>query len=235
VQHTRLRDHQTGQVDYTVTSAATTDPWFANTGFHPGDVIKDVVGNEWDGIPTWLPPECNKPGLVVLFHYEGPPQNADAVRYTAPSGARVFASGAQQFSWGLDTFDTRRFGHSTPADPRLQQFMRNALDDLLRPASPQRYRLRVGHHSVHIHYAPPQDPRIRGILVFRHDGSSAFSPGEPEVVRVCFSTDGRCRDTVPLNGRTVRYAAVAVDEWGESAPLVTEPLRLVPGTRLRTP
>ena len=78
-----------------------------------------------------------KPGLVTLFHYEGQPSNADAVRYTALSGARVFAGGAQQLSWSLDPFNTGRFGRTLPADARLQQFMRNALADLTRPAAPK--------------------------------------------------------------------------------------------------
>ena len=42
-------------------------------------------------------------------------QNGDAVRFTAPSGARVFASGAQQFSWALD--DWRSDGSLFPAPP----------------------------------------------------------------------------------------------------------------------
>src|SRR5262249_11329495 len=95
VMHLRLRLHQYGPVDYTVTDAAASDPWFAGTGFKPGDKVVDIVGNEWDSLPDPPPPrECVKPGLRVLFHYEGEPANADAVRYTAPSGARVFAGGA---------------------------------------------------------------------------------------------------------------------------------------------
>ena len=104
----RIREHQTGPVDYTVTEAATTDPWFAGTGFVPGDKVLDVVGNEWDSLPEQpVPPQCVKPGLVDLFHYEGEPQKADAVRFTTTSGARVFSGGAQQLSWSLDPFNTR--------------------------------------------------------------------------------------------------------------------------------
>lgn len=97
------------------------DPWFAGTNLTTSSVLFDLVGYEWDVVH----PDCNTPTLTVLFHYEGAPSNADAVRYTAPSGARVFSSGTLQFSWGLD--DWGRPGHASPG---LQQFMRNALLDL---------------------------------------------------------------------------------------------------------
>jgi hypothetical protein len=51
--------------------------------------------------------------------------NPSAVRYTAPSGARVFSSGSIRFAVGLDPLNGR-------GDPRLQRFMRNALADLKR-------------------------------------------------------------------------------------------------------
>jgi len=113
VEHLRLRAHESGPVDYTVTAAANTDPWFAGTGFKQGDKVLDVVGNEWDSLPTPPPAECVK-GLTVLFEYPGvaPELPADAVRYTAPSGARVFAGGAQQLSWPLDTALTAGLGLS---------------------------------------------------------------------------------------------------------------------------
>jgi hypothetical protein len=72
------------------------------------------------------------PPLTVLFRYQGlggygEPTRAEAVRYTAPSGARVFSSSSLQFVWGLDNY----YGHpDAPLDPRLQRFMRNALADL---------------------------------------------------------------------------------------------------------
>jgi hypothetical protein len=47
VMYMRLREHQTGPIDYTVTSAAAADTWLAGTGFNVGDVVKGVVNNEW--------------------------------------------------------------------------------------------------------------------------------------------------------------------------------------------
>ena len=121
-------------LDYTVTPAGAADPWLAGTGFNAGDTVAGVVGREHDVINPY-PMSCFHPGLTTLFHYDGGgvDQNGDAVRFTAPSGARVFASGAQQFTWALD--DWRSDGslfpeppiqpwRGVPVDPRLQQFMR---------------------------------------------------------------------------------------------------------------
>jgi hypothetical protein len=90
-------------LDYPVTDAGAADRWLAGTGFHAGDTIVGVVGREHDVLNPY-PESCVHPGLTVLFHYDGGgvDQDGDAVRFTAPSGARVFASGAQQFAWALD-------------------------------------------------------------------------------------------------------------------------------------
>jgi hypothetical protein len=218
VMHSRLREHQTGWVDYTVTSAAATDQWFADTGFHPGDTVRAVVGGEWDEIPQPPPAECAKPNEVVLFHFEGAPQNADAVRYTAPSGARVFASGAQLFSWGLDTSGLGYYGYTDPPDPRLQQFMRNALDDLTRPAPPIRYSLRVRRRGVNVSFTAPPDPRIRDVAILRSDGTM-----------VCTTPSGTCFDRRRPSGASGSYAGIAIDEWRFSRPLLTKPIRLARG------
>ena len=113
--------------DYTVNASALGDAWFAGSGFVSGDVVRDVVGYEWDKIT----PGCATPSLTRFFHYSGTPSDADAVRYTAPSGARVFAAGSLGFVYGLENFT----GGST-TNSKLQQFMRNAMADLLTPAGP---------------------------------------------------------------------------------------------------
>jgi hypothetical protein len=71
----------------------------------------------------------------VLFHRElgGDLRgNADAVRYTAGNGATVFSSGSHQFAWGLDDFSDQPGETRSTVDPRLQAFMRNALDAMTR-------------------------------------------------------------------------------------------------------
>jgi hypothetical protein len=122
--------------NYTVSAAAASDPWFAKTGFVPGDVIPGIVSVEADTIPQGESPtgSCGN-AITVLFHremggvYMG---NADATRYTAPNGAIVFASGSLQFAWGLDDFSDHPGETRNTVDPRLQAFMKNVLDALTR-------------------------------------------------------------------------------------------------------
>jgi hypothetical protein len=225
VEHLRLRAHESGPVDYTITSAADTDPWFAGTGFKPGDKVLDVVGNEWDSLPTPPPAECAKPGMTVLFEYPAPSPDldADAVRYTAPSGARVFAGGAQQLSWRLDTFNLGRFGRTLPADPRFQQFMRNALDDLERPAPPIAVTLHVRRRTVKLEVVGGTDKRVVGFVLYRHEGPGSFRPGDAAVASVCRTFDGPCMQRRLMPG-TYRFEAVAVDQWGSSLPLLSQPV-----------
>jgi len=118
----------TPPADYSVNPAALSDPWMDGTGFAAPSVLPGLVGPEWDQVvdphKAW---SCWFPNLTVFFHHEGPPGNADAVRYVAKSGAMVFSSGSLGFQWGLDTFPGSA---ATTADPRLQRFLLNALDDL---------------------------------------------------------------------------------------------------------
>jgi hypothetical protein len=220
VMHQRLREHQDGPVDYTVTDAATTDPWFVGTGFSSGDKVLDVVGNEWDSLPQPPPSECAKPGMTVLFQYHGAPADADAVHYTAPSGARVFAGGAQQLSWPLDTFNLGRFGRTLGPDTRFQQFMRNMFGDLTRPASPVALRITVRRRTVSVLVSAQPDTRVKEYDVYRHPGGQAFQLDTAAVSLVCHTTGAVCRQRRLRRG-IYRFAAVAVDEWGTSYPIVS--------------
>jgi hypothetical protein len=127
-----------GYRDYTVTSAGAADPWSAGTGLATGSTITGLVGFEFDSFF----PTCEPPGSpTILFQYQGPEHTADidaaAVRYTAPSGARVFSSGTLQFAWGLDSYrwDPVLFTGIPPTDPAVQQFTRNMLADMAPPAA----------------------------------------------------------------------------------------------------
>jgi hypothetical protein len=128
--------------DYTVRAAAVSDPWMRGTGFKPGSVVRGLVSIESDTIPgnQTAASSCGHP-LTVFFHRErggDKDGNADSTRYVAPSGAIVFAAGSHQFSWGLDDF-AQVAGHTRPlVDPRLQRFMRNALDAMTRDGSIRR-------------------------------------------------------------------------------------------------
>ena len=221
VQHRWQPPHQNGPHDYTVVAAAG-DPWLANTGLAPGSVLPDLVGDEWDALNPW-PDTCIHPGLTVLLHlgHNSPTGDADAVRFTAPSGAHVFASGAQRFSWGLDTFGTRAYGHPTEPIPGLQQLVRNMLDDLTRPAAPQLvvrvpvpagYRVRTGRVV---------DPRIVSRLVYR------VRNDDPPVL-LC-SGRRRCVVPPPSGPGSYRLMAQFVDAWGRaSAPTYSAALTVGP-------
>jgi hypothetical protein len=185
-------------------------------------VLQDLVGREWDDVPDYPPSGCAQPTLQILFWYTGPSGSAKAVKYVAPSGARVFASGSLQFAWGLDNFATEEEGHAQPADPRLQQFMRNALADMTRPAPPSSLIPVISGSVVQVGMTEP-DPRIRELTVYRHEGTGAFALSDG--VKVCDGMpSAQCSEPVPPGHRTYVYAAVATDEWGQSVPLYSAPV-----------
>jgi N,N-dimethylformamidase beta subunit-like protein len=181
-----------GVKDLAPNPAGLADRWFLRTGFTAATVLPQLVGYEWDLIS----PGCPTPPLTDLFHVSGTP-NYDGVRYTAPSGARVFSAGTLRFSWGLD--DTT--GHGSPA---LQQFMRNAMDDLTRPAPPASVRVtRVG-RRVRISARRLPDARARLLVVYA--GRRL----------VCSTAKSACVDMRAPRGRKVRYSVVLRDRWRAS-------------------
>jgi N,N-dimethylformamidase beta subunit-like, C-terminal len=109
---------------YELVRESLSHPWMQGTGFEYPARLKGLVGYEWDALMQGFEP----PGATVFFHYENELSNADAITYTAPSGARVFAAGSLQFSWGLDPWGRPGYG-----DERLQSFMRNVFSDLAKP------------------------------------------------------------------------------------------------------
>ncbi len=197
----------------TANPAALGDRWFARTGFTASIVLPELVGYEWDLIT----PGCTTPPLTDLFHVSGTP-NYDGVRYTAPSGARVFSAGTLRFSWGLD--DTTGRG-----SPQLQQFMRNALDDLTRPAPPTSVRAVRTRAGVRIAVSWAADPRARELLVYARTGSQPFQPATPGARLVCRTRGATCVDSRAPRGRPVRYTAVLRDRWRSSIPLLSRTVR----------
>jgi hypothetical protein len=107
---------------YTVAAGSEGDPWLSGTGLGPGDVLEYLVGYEWDALVAGQ----ELRDATVFFHCGADPSDAHAVRHRTDAGGIVFATGSLQFSWGLD--DWR---HGRP-HPGLQQFMRNALEDMIR-------------------------------------------------------------------------------------------------------
>jgi hypothetical protein len=187
--------------DYTVTLPD--DPWLAGTGFTASTLLPDLVGPEWDFVPD----SCRRSGLDVLFHYDGAPTDADAVRYVAPSGARVFSAGSLQFAWGLDDWLPPSRGAPYTAIPGLQQFMRQVLEDLSRPAPPRALRAKASPGRVVLRITRGPDSRVSATIVARGD------------TIVCDGADTICVDRGALGHRAQAYSAVNVDEWGRSSPL----------------
>ncbi|MDQ6606130.1 MAG: hypothetical protein M3Z06_06230 [Actinomycetota bacterium] len=139
--------------DYQIASGALSDRWFTGTGLTASSLFPGIVGAEWD---TADRPGC--PAARVLLTWSGAnrygqPSEADAATFTVPSGARVFAAGSLQFAWGLDDIT-----HPTLANPGLQRFMQNVLDDLSTNVPP-----------------PPKLPQTR-VLVAARCTSASYKP-----------------------------------------------------------
>jgi hypothetical protein len=132
-----------GGFDYVVSNAS--DPYYAYTGLQNGDVLTGLVGYEYDGL---LNNGLTPAGLVVLSQTPVPSSGlgllgllppgtndtiSNAVRYTAPSGAKVFSTGSIQWVWGLDSdgvFNPR-------VDIRAQQIAVNVFLDMgAKPQTP---------------------------------------------------------------------------------------------------
>lgn len=202
-------------IDYVVTAAGARDPWLAGSGLSEGSVLPDLVGREWDSVPAIPPAACAKPDLTVLLHADNPRGSADAVRWTAPSGARIFAAGTLQLAWALDDLGTRNAGHAYPPDPRVQAFVATLLADLSRPARPDSVSARVAPRSISPEIGRSDDPRVEGTVVYARAGTEPFAVGDPGVRRLCVTRGTRCRWR-PLAPGLYRLGAVAVDPWGRS-------------------
>jgi hypothetical protein len=206
------------QADLPVVDGSLGDPWFRGTGFAGGSTVPRLIGGEWDGIE----PNCPTPPLTVFFRFSasGDKGPADVTRYVAPSGARVFDASTLRFSWGLDNYGTGLPG----VDTRLQQFMRNALDDLSRPASPAAVTAKQGKRGTYVHVVRQPDSRVRSMAVYRHPGAEPFSISDPTAVLVCASMRKRCIDRTKRLPTIVRYAAIVRDAWRASYPTLSDPV-----------
>ncbi len=201
-----------GPFDYAVDPAALADPWLAGTGFDARSTLPGLVGYEWDVVT----PGCPTPPLTVLFRYRGEPADADAVRYRAASGARVFSAGSLNFTHGLDEFVYG--GHrKASGDPRLERFVQNMLADQLRPAPASRIRLRRQPAGVRVVVRAHADPRVLDVRVYR---GPATDPYRGRLVCVLSPAErASCLDRRAPQGTALRYAAVVRDPWGTSVPL----------------
>ncbi|MBG1245351.1 N,N-dimethylformamidase beta subunit family domain-containing protein [Nostoc sp. NZL] len=139
-----------GGFNFVVSNAS--DPYYANTGLKNGDQLAMLVGYEWDFIVN---NGSTPPGLVMLSQSPVAPANvlpnfdepvgeralpadqdftrSHSARYTAGSGAKVFASGSIQWAWGLDSDGVSPFRE----DIRAKQITVNILADMgAKPQAP---------------------------------------------------------------------------------------------------
>jgi len=131
------------------------DRTWRNTGISENtntSISERLVGWEWDAIPTQAQYASREPAEVVKLTSSnvqtasdnswiqdegrlrnntpppGQPGTVNAVRYTAPSGAQVFASGTMQWARGL----------GDEADDRIEQATYNVLSDMgAQPETPE--------------------------------------------------------------------------------------------------
>jgi hypothetical protein len=205
------------RADFVTNPFPTGSQWFRNTGLTSGAVVRLVVSREHDLIPPGSS-NCGLP-LQVLFHHDpagDPLERAESVRYTFPaSGARVFSSGSLEFPWALDDYRYPE-GPGTPVDDRIKQLVRNLLTNALRPAPPASVRTTiVSGRRLRIMIGRRGDPRVTRHRVYRRAGGAAPPLTDPAWRVVCLTTTATCLNTVPAAG-VYRFAAVAVDRWGES-------------------
>ncbi|OYD99133.1 Ig domain-containing protein group 1 domain-containing protein [Nostoc sp. 'Peltigera membranacea cyanobiont' 213] len=139
-----------GGYNFVVTNSS--DPYYANTGLQNGDQLLLLVGYEWDftvnngsapaGLVTLSESSVQPSALLPNFDEpageEALPPNQDftksnSARYTAASGAKVFASGSIQWAWGLDTDGVS----PVREDIRVKQITVNILADMgAKPQNP---------------------------------------------------------------------------------------------------
>jgi hypothetical protein len=228
VEYGQIGDSQ----DFTVNTDALSDAWFAGTGFVPGNTLHGLVGYEWDGVlsgcPLGTPPTVffHNEKLNGLSPVEGSRWNADVTRYVAPSGARVFAGGSLQFAWGLDPTEERY-------DARLDRFMRNALDDLTRPASPTAVGVTARPRGVIVAVPDPHSAQVAGIVVYRHPGNNTFGNTDAGVARIAVP---HCRAFLDRPGPGhFRYAVAYTSRWRTSLPTLGPAVTPVSGGAPGTP
>jgi hypothetical protein len=107
---------------------------YDNTGFVNGSSVPGIVGYEYDRV--WNN-GFSPAGLTVLSNSPvhgccgGFSSDANSTIYTAPSGARVFAAGTIQWSWGLANVQG-----NTYANAGIQQTTANILNNFITGPTP---------------------------------------------------------------------------------------------------
>jgi hypothetical protein len=123
---------ETFNSDYIVQNAS---HWiYAGTGWTNGTHVPGLVGYEYN---HYFGDSNTPPGTVVLSNTplvnteNNQADTANAVFYTAPSGARVFQAATIQWSWGLDNY-----GGTSMVNAGVQRVTQNIIDNFTAGAPP---------------------------------------------------------------------------------------------------
>ncbi len=101
-------------------------PYFAGTGLTNGDKLFGLLGYEIDGRSGNEPTNT----ITLATSHVDSDSTANMTVYTAASGAKIFATGSMQWSWGLDDFGSPVL-RTSRWSPDAQQITRNVLADFL--------------------------------------------------------------------------------------------------------
>lgn len=110
----------------------------AGTGSKTGNALPGLLGYEVDALQGNAPMGTARVGHSIYTTIpQGHTRYSDMTLYTAASGAKVFATGSIQWSWGLDDYNVPRL-RSSVLNSAAQQMTRNVLASFVgaQPQSP---------------------------------------------------------------------------------------------------
>lgn len=203
----------------------------------------EVIGWEWDGVvenshsPEGLVVLSETPVFGIKLNDAGNFYNAssgytvaNAARYTAPSGAVVFASGTIQWSWGLGAHGIE----VVEVDPYIQQITYNILADMdVMPVTPVESLILDGEEGMitspeetFLPLEVEEEPAVSNVTVETSAGSYGMVPS--------FTWESNLEATGQLwlgeeSGHVIEPSGVS-DEYSLEHEIVQDDIGLRPGT-----
>jgi hypothetical protein len=108
---------------------------FADTGLQNGDRLRGLLGYEVDAVFAGSPAGIVRLARSTFTTPSSGAITADMTIYTAPSGALVFATGSNQWAWGLDDYNVPQ-RRTSRLNLAAQQITRNLMTRFLASAPP---------------------------------------------------------------------------------------------------